>query len=163
MRRLFALAALSVALFGAAACNDSSNPSASGTTPTGQASPTGGTSSGDNTKEVCAAAEKVITDGTTKFTTELTNAMTAASSGNAEAANQAIAALKTLFSEWVQGLRAEASKATNAELKASLTTFADELQGAADKIKTAQDLQTLENFETAEMTQASDALDRICG
>jgi len=149
---MLALAALAAALL-TAACSNSDN--------TGSGTPTSApatSAAADNTKEVCAAAEKAITDGQQQFATELQKAM------SAQGADQttAIQALKTLFGQWVTSLRAEAAKATNPELKTALTTFSDELQKAADNINTPQDLQNFD-MDSPAMKSASDTLDRLCG
>jgi hypothetical protein len=156
---MLALTLLSAALLTAAACNSNGNNTGSGGN---AATPPPATSAADNTEEVCTAAEKVITDGMTTFSTELQKALAAATSGDEAAVTQSINAVKTLFTGWQQGLRAEADKATNTELKTALNTFADEIQKVVDQVKTADDLENLD-MESAEMTAASDTLERICG
>lgn len=158
MRRVLALAALTTALF-AAGCGDDTDGSTA-TTPT---SAPATTAAADNTKEVCAASEKIIADGATKLSGELTGIARAAASGDPTVKQQALDSVKSLFTTWSTGLRAEADRATNPELKQALTTYLTEVDKAATSLRSFDDLKNLDKFETAEMKSAGQTLDRLCG
>lgn len=158
MRRVLALAVLTAALFTAAACGNSNTPGGTATSaPAGN-----GASAGDNTAEVCAAAKKTIEDSTRKLAEELTKALMAQSSGDAAAGAAAIQSLQALFTSTISSARTEAARATNAELKQALTTFADESEKAIANVKTPADLEKIDQLDTAALTAAQEKVDQIC-
>ncbi|HZN16932.1 MAG TPA: hypothetical protein VFB84_01910 [Micromonosporaceae bacterium] len=152
MRRVLALAALAAALF-AAGCGDT-NDSTTGGSPA--------TTLADNTKEVCAAAEKAIADGTTRLGGEMGRIATAAATGDAAAKQQALDSVKNLLKSWSTGVRAEADRATNPELKQALTTFSAEVDKMDASLTSFDKLKDLGNFETPEIKTASETVNRLC-
>lgn len=172
MRRILAAVALSAVVLSGAACSDSdesgspsgpaapSGVSASATAQTGSstsASPgTAGTGS-EADKQVCLDVEKLMAESTTRFGQELVKAV----QGGAE--QTALTAVKKLFADWAAGLRSQAAKATNPELKDALELFANELEKLNSQIKTMDDLAGLENLDTPGLDAASDKLSTICG
>jgi membrane-bound lytic murein transglycosylase len=165
MRRLLAAAALAALCATAAACgSDSDNPpGGSASTTTGAAATTTAAASG-NTKQVCTDAEKVITDSTAQFTQELTKAMTAAASGDKSASTEAVTTVKNMFTQWANGLRAQADKATDSELKAALNDTADEIAKVANEIKSMDSLQQADKLlDSPELEAANKKIESICG
>jgi hypothetical protein len=132
----------------------SASPGASGQPPVDSG---GGTATG-NDKQVCDDQEKLVADSTRKFGEEIVKAATGE---GGEAA--AVAAVKTLFSEWAAGMRTQAGKATNAELKGALTDYATGLDKVNSQINGVADLDKLGDLNTAEIETATDKILRICG
>jgi hypothetical protein len=162
MRRLLAAAALAVLCTTAAACGDGGDSAGDPPTPPpGLASPAAAAGS-NNTTQVCADTKKVIADSTAKFTEELSKAFTAAATGGDDA--EAVTAVKTMFTEWADGLRAQADKATDGELKAALADTADQIGKVAGSIKSLDDLQQADKLlDTTEMQDAEKKIDSLCG
>lgn len=162
MRRLLAAAALAILCATAAACgSDNGNPSGGGATsaPANKAA-----AAGDNTKQVCADAEKVVTDSTAKFSQELTKILTDAASGDPSADKAAVNSVKGMFNEWAAGLREQAGRASDDELKTALNDAADGIEKAASEIKSRADLQQADKLlDAPELTRANEQLDKICG
>ena len=71
--------------------------------------------------------------------------------------------MKTLFGEWAAGMRAQAAKATNPELKSALTEYAVGLEKVNSQINGVADLDKLGDLNTAEIEAATDKVLRICG
>jgi hypothetical protein len=133
----------------------SASPGASGQPPVDSGG--GGTATG-NDKQVCDDQEKLVADSTRKFGEEIVKAATGE---GGEAA--AVAAVKTLFSEWAAGMRTQAGKATNAELKSALTDYATGLDKVNSQINGVADLDKLGDLNTTEIETATDKILKICG
>jgi hypothetical protein len=162
MRRLLAAAALA-ALFTTAACGSDSGdkPTAGGSTAAGGA--TTAAASG-NTEQICADAQKVVADSTTKFTQELTKVMTDAASGNASAEDAAVTTMKTMFTEWAEGMREQAGKASDEQLKTALNDTADEISKVATSIKSMNDLEQADKLlDSPALEAASKKMESLCG
>jgi hypothetical protein len=183
-RVLLAVAALTLGMTSVAACGDSgrkgaagSKPSASSSVSAGADSSAGATGSGapgtpgtpgagdpdgaapaGSDKQVCADQEKLVADSTRKFGEEVVKA--AQGNGGEQAA---VAAVKTLFAEWASGMRTQAGKATNPELKGALTEYAVGLEKVNAQINGVADLDKLGDLNTAEIESATDKVLRICG
>jgi hypothetical protein len=138
--------------------SESASPGTSSGTP-GAVPPAegGGTATGSDI-EVCAAQERLVAESTRKFGEEVVKAAT--SEGGEQAA---VAAVKTLFAEWAAGMRAQAAKATNPELKSALTEYAVGLEKVNSQINGVADLDKLGDLNTAEIEAATDKVLRICG
>jgi hypothetical protein len=117
----------------------------------------GGTATGDD-KVVCDEQEKLVADSTRKFGEEIVKAATG--EGGEQAA---VAAVKTLFAEWAAGMRTQAGKASNPELKGALTEYATGLDKVNSQINGVADLDKLGDLNTAEIESATDKILRICG
>jgi hypothetical protein len=158
MRRLLATAALAAALLIAAGCgSDSGSDTDSGT----GASPNVDASA--NSAEVCDATKKLFTDSTKKFSEDLATLITANPADTA-AQQQALASVKELFTQWSAGLREQAGKALDAELKAGLTESAEGLDTATAQIDTFDDLeQAGEALDTPQMEEAGKKIEKVCG
>ncbi len=157
MRRLIAAAALIVAAGSAGACSPGDT-----TGPADAAGSATVASAAGNTTEVCTAAKAVMAESTTKFGTALGKAMAAAAQGG-DGEQQMLDALKTVFKDWSDGMRAQAELAQDAELKAALTTIAMELGKTGDRVKTAADLETVASaLDTGQLKSASEAMGRLC-
>lgn len=125
----------------------------------GQAPPadSGGTATG-NDKQVCDEQEKLVADSTRKFGEEIVKAATGAGGEQA-----AVAAVKTLFAEWAAGMRTQAGKASNPELKGALNEYATGLDKVNSQISGVADLDKLGDLNAAEIESATDKILRICG
>jgi hypothetical protein len=179
--RAVLLAALLAGAVGLAGCSDDSNkkgasgsgssgsssasasPGASGgtTDPSapGQVPPAegGGTATGSD-KQVCADQEKLVADSTRKFGEAVVKAATG------EGGEQAtVAAVKTLFSEWASGMRAQAGKAQSPELKSALTDYAAGLDKVNSQINGIGDLDKLGDLNNGDIETATDRILAICG
>ena len=133
----------------------SASPGASGQPPANSGS--GGTATG-NDKQVCDDQEKLVAESTRKFGEEIVKAATGE---GGEAA--AVAAVKTLFSEWAAGMRTQAGKASNPDLKRALTDYATGLDKVNSQINGVADLDKLGDLNTAEIETATDKILEICG
>ncbi|HET8662073.1 MAG TPA: hypothetical protein VFM55_24200 [Micromonosporaceae bacterium] len=142
---------MAAALF-AAGCGDTDD--STGGTPA--------TTLADNTKEVCVAAEKALADGTTKLGGEMGRIATATATGDATAKQQALDSVKNLLKSWSTGVRAEADRATNPELKQALTTFSTEVDKMDASLTSFDKLKDLGTFETPEIKAASETIERLC-
>lgn len=166
MRRLLAIvtATLLVTLAACSSDNTDTTGSDGNTAATATAAAGDDNTGDDNTKQVCADARTVFTDSTEKFTEEISKAMTLAASGGASTAEEtALNSVKALFGEWAGGLREQAAKATNPELKAALGEIADGIAKVADKIKTMADLEAAHKLlDTPELTAAGEKLEALC-
>jgi hypothetical protein len=160
MRRLMAAAALAVLCATAAACSDSGDSpsaSASGGSATASAPATGAAAGSGNTKQICADAERVITDAVTKFGQEV-GKLNASSDPSASAQT-----IKTMFSDWADGLRDLADKATDAQLKAALKEAADQIAKVAGSITSAANLQQADKLlDSPEVKAAESKLESLC-
>jgi hypothetical protein len=116
----------------------------------------GGTATGAD-KQVCTDQEKLVADSTMKFS----QAMVQASQGGNEQAT--VNAVKTLFSDWANGMRTQAGKAVSKDLKDALTQYAQGLEKVNNQIKSVGDLEKLGDLNTTEIEQATDKVLRICG
>jgi hypothetical protein len=116
----------------------------------------GGTATGTD-KQVCADQEKLVAESTMKFSQA---AVQASQGGNEQAT---VDAVKTLFSDWANGMRAQAGKAVSPELKEALTQYAQGLEKVNGQIKGVGDLEKLGDLNTTEIEQATDKVLRICG
>ena len=117
----------------------------------------GGTATGTD-KQVCADQEKLVADSTRRFG----EAVVQAAQGNG-GEQAAVNAVKTLFAEWAAGMRTQAGKAVNPELKQALTEYAQGLEKVNNQINGVQDLDKLGDLNTAEIESATDKVLRICG
>jgi hypothetical protein len=161
MRRIFVAAVGAALLVGTAACGDGGSSGGAGTTASPTPSPTATASVSASDRQVCTDAEKVIEDSTRKFGQEVLKAVQAGSS--AEAQSQAVNAVRTLFADTASGLRTQADKASNADLKSALNEFATSLDRLRTEINTVEDLRKLGDLRTPELDAAADKVQRICG
>jgi hypothetical protein len=160
MRRLLA-AAVFAALFATAACG-SGDDNSSGNGGANAASATTAAAAA-NTEQICADAKKVIADSTAKFTQELSKILTSAGSGNTAASNDSVTTIKTMFNEWAEGLREQADKATDGQLKSALKDTADQLEKVAASIKSATDLAQADKLlDSPELDAASKKIESLC-
>lgn len=161
MRRIFVAAVGAALLVGTAACGDGGSSGGAGTTASPTPSPTATATVSASDRQVCTDAEKVIEDSTRKFGQEVLKAVQAGSS--AEAQSQAVNAVRTLFADTASGLRTQADKASNADLKSALNEFATSLDRLRTEINTVEDLRKLGDLRTPELDAAADKVQRICG
>ncbi|HEU4423993.1 MAG TPA: hypothetical protein VFR67_15790 [Pilimelia sp.] len=164
MRRL-AAAVLAAALLAGAGCTADRTPGAApssvgGGSPGAAAAPTGGTPSAGtatttaNGREVCAAARKLTNEKVTAFITQLGKALEAAAKGDTKGADAARAAAAKAVSEWATGLRSQATKAEDPQLKALLSEMS----------QVAQQLTVdLENVDDAKLDELQGRLEQLCG
>jgi hypothetical protein len=166
MRRLMAAAALAVLCATAAACGDSDESpggSASSGSATASAAATNAAAGSGNTKQICEDAQKVITDATTKFSQELTKIVSSAGSGSGSDADT-VKPIRTLFTEWADGLRQLADRATDGQLKAALSDTADQIAKVAGSIKSMADLDQADKLlDTPEVQAAEAKFESFCG
>jgi hypothetical protein len=166
MRRIVVAAAIGLALLSAAACtNQAGSPSGSAGA-SGAASATSGSGgvaspsisvSADDLK-VCEDTRTLVTDSTKKFGDEVVKAV---QKGGGEPA--AVAAVKSLFVDWANGLRIQSGKANNPDLKNALLQYAVGLEHVNAKIVTVTDLANLQDLNTPELAQATEKVQQICG
>jgi len=167
MRRLLTAAALAAVLVTGAACTDQSGtPGASGS-PSGSAGSSGGTGSTSGATptysvsaadvKVCEDTRNLVTDSTKRFGEEVVRSL----QGGGEQA--AVAAVKALFTDWANGLRIQAGKAANPDLKSALLQYASGLEKLNAEVKTVADLAKLQDLNTPELTAATEKVQQICG
>jgi hypothetical protein len=123
----------------------------------GQPPVEGGTATGTD-KQVCADQEALVAESTRRFGEAVVKAATG--EGGEQAA---VAAVKTLFSEWAAGMRTQAGKATNPDLKNALTQYAIGLDKVNGQINGIADLDKLGDLNTGEIESATDKILEICG
>jgi hypothetical protein len=148
MRRVLALAAMAAAFIPAAGCGDASGPS--------------GNSGGDNTTEVCAAVETSTRGAMTKMAPEIAKAVEAAIANDSAAGAAAVQRVMPIVEAWTTSLRAEASKATDVELKSALTAMVSELDRMIPVMATANGIDGLPDMETAEFVNATKKIEDVC-
>jgi hypothetical protein len=165
MRRLLAAAALATVLFAAGCGSDGNDASGdSGATPGPASTTAGANAAGGNTEQVCTDARKVVTDATAKFTQEIGKAYAAAASGNPAANDQSVQTIKTMFTDWAKGLRAQAEKATDGQLKTALADAATEVEKVSGSIRSATDLEQADKLlDSPALDAASKKIESICG
>jgi hypothetical protein len=156
MRRLLACTTLAAALLTAAACGtESDSESGSGASPTADVAA--------NSTEVCDETKKLFASSAQELSENLATLITAKPDETA-AQEQALEAVKKLFTKWSEGLRAEAEKALDPELKAGLTDSAAGLETATAQIKTFDDLDEAGGaLDSAEMEAAGQKIEKVCG
>jgi len=165
MRRILAGAALGVVLLTGAGCDQVGTPSAA---PSGSAS--AGAGSGTSAKpapsysvstadtQVCKDTKTLATDSTTRFSEQVVKGI----QGGANEA-ELVGSVKKLFTDWANGLRIQAGKADNADLKASLLAYATALEKQNAQLNTLADLQKIQDLNTPELQAATEKLNAICG
>lgn len=154
MRRIAATTTLAAALLTAAACGSDEEPGA-------WVAPSVDVSA--NSADVCADTKKLVKGSMTEFSQSLATLITARPDDTA-AQEQAIATVKKLFTEWSAGMREQAGKAADPELKAGLTESAAGLEVANAQIKTFDDLEQAGGaLNNAKMEEAGKKIEKICG
>jgi hypothetical protein len=166
MRRLW-MACLLAVLVLAGGCTSgggsSGGGSSSGGSSPGGASPASSASAGSNTAQVCADAKRVVKDGTEKFATTLPQAVQAVATGNKDAQNRALQAIRTSFTDWAAGLRTQAGRALDSDLRSALTDYASALDALVAQLNTVDDLSKVAGLNTPELQAAQDKLSKLCG
>src|SRR5262245_21293575 len=155
MRRVLALAVLTAAIIAAAGCDNSN---ANGTGQNNASAP-----AGDNTTDVCAAAESSTRDALTKMAPELAKAIQASTSNDTAGAAAAVQAVKPIVEAWAAALRTETGKATNVELKGALTPLVAELDQMIPQMATATGIDGLPDMETTGFVSSIQTIERVCG
>jgi hypothetical protein len=156
MRRIVAALVLSVALVGAAGCSQSGTSSGSGSTssPSATGSPTPTVDASANTQQVCADAKKMTEEITAKLISDLPKTI--------QSGGDAVATVKGWFTSWTSGLRAQAARAADPELKTALTDLADGLDEVTANIKTIDDLKKLNQLNSPKFDAAAQKLEKLC-
>jgi hypothetical protein len=164
MRRLLAAAVMGAGLF-ATACSGSGGDGAATTTAASSSAGTPAAGAGgptDNTEQVCADADKAIKAAGEKFDRELDKAFGGEPDTRSDA--EALNSVRTVFTEWAAGVREHADRATDADLKAALSTYADEIGKLATVITSADDLADPDvDLDSPAVKTAADMMDAICG
>jgi hypothetical protein len=154
MRRFAAAIALAAAVAATTACGADPG-SAAWVTPSVDVSA--------NSAEVCAATKNLVRASVTKLSESLATLITVKPDDKA-AQDRAIATVKKIFNQWAVGMREQAGRAADPDLKAGLTESAAGLAAAATQIKTFDDLEraggTLNN---AKMEAAGKKMEKVCG
>jgi hypothetical protein len=167
MRRFLAAAGLAAVLLAAGGCT---NTDGSGASAGASGSAGVGASKGPSRapvsvspadRQVCTDTQKLISDSTGRFGQEVTKALQASSV--AEGEQKALAAVRTLFADWAAGMRTQAGKATNPDLKSALTEYATGLEKVNAQIRTTADLAKLQQLNTPEIESANEKVANICG
>ena len=170
MRRLLATALVAVTLLTGSACakerTDSAGAGAS-PTPTGPSAtvpaPPGATPgaspavtgrAGGNADEVCAAAVKLSTTSAQTYFVELGKLVQASAAGDTKAAGTARTKAESALRSWATGLREQAAKATDPQLKAVLTEVGTEVAGMRVDV---------ESIDEQKLEQLRERLDVLCG
>jgi hypothetical protein len=164
--------ALAATLLGAAlvaGCDATGTPGASGSaSPSSAPQPSASAVSlspevAANTQTVCADVKKIITDNTVEFSKRIVAAVSAAQSDDTRAV-AAIKEVKSLLADWAAGLRTQADKALQPDLKAALSTEAASFETAATKINTTEDLKNAGNLLSGDaVAQAGQMVQEACG
>ena len=106
----------------------------------------------------------MITDSTGELGVDLQKVISAAASGDQAKQDSALSTLRDLFNRWSTGLREQAGKTSNADLKAALTTYADKLAQVASEVKTFADLDKANAVVSApEVADANKKVLQVCG
>jgi hypothetical protein len=144
----------------AAGCANGGN-DAGGSTPTSQASAAAGNSGNDNTTEVCAAVESSVRVAMTEIAPLMAKAVQAAMANDKAAGAAAVQAAIPAYEAWATALRTEATRATNAELKAALTAMESELGKLTAVMATANAIDSID-VETTEFVNATKTIEQVC-
>jgi hypothetical protein len=160
MRRIVATAALAASVLTAAGCGSDAGTGA-WVAPSAAAAPSVNMSA--NNAQVCAATKALVRGSMTEFTQSLATLITV-SPDDTQAQEQALTTVKKLFTQWSKGMREQAGKAANPELKAGLTDSAAALETAAAQIKTFDDLERAGGvLNNAKMEEAGKKIEKVCG
>ena len=161
MRRILAAVAMSAALFAAAACTDTAGSPSGGSSasPDGTASPIGIGPATD--KVVCADTERLTNDYGQRIGEELVNVATSASTA-AEGETKALAAIKKVLTDWASGVRTQASRTSNPDMKAALTEYATAVEKYVGQVNSIEDLANLQDLNFPNISAATDKIDKIC-
>ncbi|ASW56282.1 hypothetical protein [Plantactinospora sp. KBS50] len=178
MRRLPATAAAAVALLIATAgCSGGADPVAAPTGAAGSSaagSPGAGTSgtpgtpggtptpggaevtatAGGNAGDVCAAAVETSSEAAVTFVNELSSQLQASSTGDTKTAETAKRNAQAALDRWADGIRKQAQRATDPQLRAALTDVSAEIATIEP------DVQSLDQSKLDQLQQRVDAL---CG
>jgi hypothetical protein len=163
MRRILAAVALSAALVGTAACTDTAGSPSGGSSASpgagATASPIGTGPATD--KVVCDDTERLTNDSGRRIGEEIVTAAKS-SSTVAEGETKALAAIKTVLNDWASGLRAQANRTSNADLKSALLEYATAVEKYVGQVTRTADLANLQDLNSPEISAATDKLDKIC-
>lgn len=155
MRRLLAAAALTAVVLTGAACSSSDTDTSASAT-TSAAATTAAAAGSGNTQEICTTTQQEFEALGTQVTQVLSaNLMTDP--------DKALASLKELIAQGATLIRAQAARATDAELKALMLQYADTMEANFAKVKTVADLQNIDAIMTsAEAAELQSKLDKFC-
>jgi hypothetical protein len=161
MRRILAAVAMSAALFGAAACTDTAGSPSGGSSasPGGTASPIGTGPATD--KVVCDDTERLTNDSGRRIGEEIVS-VARSSSTVAEGETKALVAIKKVLTDWAAGLRTQATRTSNPELKSALIEYATAVEKYVGQVTKTSDLANLQDLNSPEINAATDKLAKVC-
>ena len=98
----------------------------------------------------------------TKMAPEIAKAVQAAIANDSAAGAAAVQGAMPIVEAWAASLRAEASKATDVELKSALTAMVSELDRMIPVMATANGIDGLPDLETAGFLNATKKIEDVC-
>ncbi|MEV4122694.1 hypothetical protein [Micromonospora sp. NPDC049645] len=166
MRRLLAVTALVIVLFGAVACAADGSTSAGRSASTGASgSAAGGTSpeptglsasggvAGGNATQVCAAAQEASTTAVRTYVAELGQLVAAVGAGDSRTAEVARGRAEAALAGWRTALREQSGRATDPQLKTLLTDLGTEVSALGVDV---------ESIDETELDRLQQRLDQLC-
>ena len=151
MKRLIAVAVAGGALLLAAACSDSSTPSAGTSASAAPAS----TDPVANTAAACKTADTVYANLDATAKAELAKGAAAALSGDDAAAKKALETVEPILKAASATLQSESDKAVDPNVKTALKTLADEYLQASQ-------IQSIDDFNKIDTSEAEATLKSLC-
>ena len=154
MRRIVATAVFAASVLTGTGC---------GADPGANAATTPSVDVSANSAEVCAATKKLISGSRNKLARSLATLITVKPDDKA-AQKQALTTMKNLFTEWAAGMREQAGRAADPDLKSGLTETAAGLETATAQIKTFDDLERAGGaLNNPRMQEAGKKIEKACG
>jgi hypothetical protein len=114
----------------------------------------------DNTPQVCAASATTVEQGLDRFVAEMNKVGAAATAGDLAAADRSVKDAGTQLIALANGLRADASKAVDKDVKATLEDLADEFEAQG---RSLTDLTALQSFDVKRIEALSARMSQLCG
>ncbi|RLP96651.1 hypothetical protein [Micromonospora sp. CV4] len=164
MRRLLAVTVLVAALSAGAGCatdrsggegpgttGGSGSAAGTGGTPTG--TPVGGGASGDNTEQVCAAAQQAGTTALQTYVAEVGQMIAASGVGDSATAEAARKRAEAALTGWRAALREQSARAADPQLKTLLTDIGTEVAALGADV---------ESIDETELDRLQQRLDQLC-
>lgn len=151
---------LSIAMLVTGCTEQSGTPDSAGTAAQSQAT-TAAPSADPKLQQACTDARKTDERSSAKVT-ELIQKAVAANTADPAARSAVLTEVRSAFTEWSAAMRAEAGKASDANLQSVLNQYAAGVDARIDEVKGPDDLYKLYSEGDNPLTRATASLDEIC-
>jgi len=111
----------------------------------------------------CARFIELSNEWVPQYGSEIAAALSAEAAGDEGRKETAILVVRQLYTDWADGLRAEAGNVSEAELSDALNRMADGIAGIADDIETFEDVQASpQQLEEGAVAEAGAEIAQLC-